>query len=192
MKLIYTLGALLKRLIFSFSLLLLFFLTIGESMADSKKEDLIYLELKNGRVVIETKPDIAPNHVKRIKELVSEGFYDGIVFHRVIDGFMAQTGDPKGDGTGGSDKPHLTAEFSKANHGRGAVSMARAQNPDSANRQFFICFDDASFLDGNYTVWGQVIEGMEFVDQIKKGDGPNGSVSSPDKIIKMQLATEAN
>ena len=192
MKLIYTLGALLKRLIFSFSLLLLFFLTIGESMADSKKEDLIYLELKNGRVVIETKPDIAPNHVKRIKELVSEGFYDGIVFHRVIDGFMAQTGDPKGDGTGGSDKPDLKAEFSKTNHGRGAVSMARAQNPDSANSQFFICFDDASFLDGNYTVWGQVIEGMEFVDQIKKGDGPNGSVSNPDKIIKMQLATEAN
>ena len=192
MKLIYTLGALLKRLIFSFSLLLLFFLTIGESMADRKKEDLIYLELKTGRVVIETKPDIAPNHVKRIKELVSEGFYDGIVFHRVIDGFMAQTGDPKGDGTGGSDKPDLKAEFSKTNHGRGAVSMARAQNPDSANSQFFICFDDASFLDGNYTVWGQVIEGMEFVDQIKKGDGPNGSVSIPDKIIKMQLATEAN
>jgi len=155
----------------------------------SKKEDLIYLELKYGRVVIETKPDLAPNHVKRIKELVSEGFYDGIVFHRVIEGFMAQTGDPRGDGTGGSEKPDLKAEFSKVNHGRGAVSMARAQNPDSANSQFFICFGDASFLDEQYTIWGQVIEGMEFVDQIKKGDGPNGSVTNPDKIIKMQLAS---
>ena len=158
----------------------------------AKKEDLIYLELKNGRVVIETRPDLAPNHVKRIKNLVSEGFYDGIVFHRVIDGFMAQTGDPRGDGTGGSDKPDLKAEFSSTNHGRGAVSMARSQNPDSANSQFFICFADASFLDGQYTVWGQVIEGMEYVDQIKKGDGPNGSVSNPDKIVKMELATTAD
>ena len=185
MKLIYTLGALLKRLIFSFSLLLLFFLTIGESMADRKKEDLIYLELKNGRVVIETKPDIAPNHVKRIKELVSEGFYDGIVFHRVIDGFMAQTGDPKGDGTGGSDKPDLKAEFSKANHGRGAVSMARAQNPDSANSQFFICLEKAPHLDRNYTIFGKVTEGMEFIDLIKKGTGSNGEVKDPDIIISL-------
>jgi len=155
----------------------------------SKKEDLIYLDLQHGRVVIETRSDLASNHVKRIKELVSEGFYDGIVFHRVIEGFMAQTGDPKGDGTGGSDKPDLKAEFSKANHGRGAVSMARTQDPDSANSQFFICLGDASFLDEQYTIWGQVIEGMEFVDQIKKGDGPNGSVTNPDKIIKMQLAS---
>ena len=155
----------------------------------SKKEDLIYLDLQHGRVVIETRSDLASNHVKRIKELVSEGFYDGIVFHRVIEGFMAQTGDPKGDGTGGSDKPDLKAEFSKANHGRGAVSMARTQDPDSANSQFFICLGDASFLDEQYTIWGQVIEGMEFVDLIKKGDGPNGSVTNPDKIIKMQLAS---
>ena len=157
----------------------------------SNIENLIYLELKNGRVVIETKPDLAPNHVKRIKTLVSEGFYDGIVFHIVIDGFMAQTGDPKGDGTGGSDLPDLKAEFSNANHGRGADSMARTQNPDSANSQFFICFSDASYLDGQYTVWGQVIEGMDFVDQIKKGDGPNGSVTNPDKIIKMELASNS-
>ena len=156
-------------------------------MADSKKEDLIYLELKNGRVVIETKPDIAPNHVKRIKELVSEGFYDGIVFHRVIDGFMAQTGDPKGDGTGGSDKPDLKAEFSKANHGRGAVSMARAQNPDSANSQFFICFTSTPHLDRQYTVFGKVTKGMEFIDSIKKGDGSDGKVSNPDKIISFSL-----
>ena len=156
----------------------------------SEKDDLIYLELELGRVVIETKPDLAPNHVKRIKQLVKEGFYDGIVFHRVIEGFMAQTGDPKGDGTGGSDRPDLKAEFSKAKHIRGTVSMARAQNPDSANSQFFICFNDAPHLDGQYTIWGQVITGMELVDKIKKGEGPNGSVSNPDKIIKMQLATD--
>ena len=176
----------LKRFIITLSLIFLFFINLGESMA-AKQEDLIYLELKDGQVTIETRPDLAPNHVARIKELVAEGFYDGIVFHRVIDGFMAQTGDPRGDGTGGSDKPDLKAEFSKANHGRGAVSMARAQNPDSANSQFFICFADASFLDGQYTIWGQVIEGMEHIDKIKRGDGPNGSVSNPDKIIKMHL-----
>ena len=154
----------------------------------AKQEDLIYLELKDGQVTIETRPDLAPNHVARIKELVAEGFYDGIVFHRVIDGFMAQTGDPRGDGTGGSDKPDLKAEFSKAKHVKGAVSMARAQSPDSANSQFFICFADAPFLDGEYTIWGQVIKGMDHIDKIKRGDGPNGSVSNPDKIIKMHLA----
>ena len=156
----------------------------------SNKEDQIYLDLTYGRVVIETKPDLAPNHVKRIKQLVREGFYNGIVFHRVIEGFMAQTGDPKGDGTGGSDKPDLVAEFSNANHGRGAVSMARTQNPDSANSQFFICFADSSYLNGEYTVWGQVVAGMEFVDQIKKGDGPSGLVTNPDRIIKMSIASE--
>jgi len=199
MKLIYTLGALLKRLIFSFSLLLLFFLTIGESMADSKKEDLIYLELKNGRVVIETKPDIAPNHVKRIKELVSEGFYDGIVFHRVIDGFMAQTGDVqfgnsnletfdlRKAGTGGSEYSDLKAEFSDIPHERGTLSMARSSNPNSANSQFFICFKSASHLDRQYSVFGKVVEGMEFVDLIKKGRGSNGEVDNPDKIISLSL-----
>ena len=164
--------------------------------------ELLYMELKEGRVVIETRPDLAPNHVKRIKELVSKGQYDGVVFHRVIEGFMAQTGDVKfGNsnnddynlsraGTGGSDLPNLKAEFSKANHGRGAVSMARAQDPDSANSQFFICFKDCSFLDEQYILWGQVIEGMEYVDQIKLGKGNNGSVEDPDKIIKMELTVK--
>ena len=177
----------LKRLIIKFSLLLLIIFFMGESMAD-KKENLIYIDLKYGRVVIETRPDLAPNHVKHIKELVNEGFYDNIVFHRVIDGFMAQTGDPKGDGTGGSDKPDLKAEFTNTKHKRGTVSMARAQDPNSANSQFFICFTDAPHLDGQYTVWGNVIEGMEYVDQIKKGDNPSGTVKDPDKIIKMQIA----
>ena len=156
-----------------------------------KKENLIYLDLEYGRVTIETRPDIAPNHVKQINDLVKEGFYDNIVFHRVIDGFMAQTGDPKGDGTGGSEKPDLTAEFSKEKHLRGTVSMARASDPHSANSQWFICLEDAPHLDGQYTIWGIVIDGMEIVDKIKKGDGPNGMVSNPDKIIKMQLAIDA-
>jgi len=155
-------------------------------------ENTLYLDLKDGRVTIELRPDLAPNHVARIKELTREGFYDGVVFHRVIDGFMAQTGDPTGTGRGGSDKPDLAAEFSDANHGRGAVSMARAQNPDSANSQFFIVFSDASFLDGQYTVWGQVVDGMEHVDAIKRGSqAANGAVDDPDKIIKMQVAADA-
>jgi peptidylprolyl isomerase len=155
-------------------------------------ENTLYLDLKDGRVTIELRPDLAPNHVARIKELTREGFYDGVVFHRVIDGFMAQTGDPTGTGRGGSDKPDLAAEFSDANHGRGAVSMARAQNPDSANSQFFIVFSDASFLDGQYTVWGQVVDGMEHVDAIKRGSqAANGAVDEPDKIIKMQVAADA-
>jgi peptidylprolyl isomerase len=155
-------------------------------------ENTLYLDLKDGRVTIELRPDLAPNHVARIKELTREGFYDGVVFHRVIDGFMAQTGDPTGTGLGGSDKPDLAAEFSDANHGRGVVSMARAQNPDSANSQFFIVFSDASFLDGQYTVWGQVVDGMEHVDTIKRGSqAANGAVDDPDKIIKMQVAADA-
>jgi peptidylprolyl isomerase len=154
-------------------------------------ENTLYLDLEGGRVTIEMRPDLAPNHVARIKELAREGFYDGVVFHRVIDGFMAQTGDPTGTGRGGSDKPDLAAEFSMENHGRGAVSMARAQDPNSANSQFFIVFDDASFLDGQYTVWGKVTEGMEHVDAIKRGEGSNGMVENPDKIIKMQVAADA-
>ena len=147
----------------------------GMSMAtmdDTEAADLentIYLELKDGRVVIELLPELAPNHVKRIKQLTRAGFYDGIVFHRVIEGFMAQTGDPTGTGGGGSDKPNLKAEFSSERHLRGVVSMARSRNPNSANSQFFIVFDDASWLDNQYTVWGRVTSGMEFVDQIKKG-----------------------
>jgi cyclophilin family peptidyl-prolyl cis-trans isomerase len=148
----------------------------------------IIMTLKGGAVKIELRPDLAPNHVTRITELTKDGFYDGIVFHRVIPGFMAQTGDPTGTGTGGSKKPNLKAEFSRERHVRGTCSMARSGSPDSANSQFFICFDDAPWLDGNYTVWGKVVEGMEHIDAIKKGDsGDNGSVSNPDKIISMTL-----
>jgi len=171
--------------------------TLRGIMAEDNR-DLINLVLKDGTVVIETRPDLAPKHVAQIKKLVSEGQYDGVVFHRVIEGFMAQTGDVtfgnsskdsyniSRAGTGGSSLPDIEAEFSNANHGRGAVSMARAQNPNSANSQFFICFKDASFLDGQYTVWGYVIEGMEFVDNIKLGEPPK----DPDKIIRMEIATK--
>jgi len=158
---------------------------------ESDMENTLYIDLEGGRVTIQLLPEIAPNHVARIKELAREGFYDGIVFHRVIDGFMAQTGDPTGTGSGGSDLPDLEAEFSDTNHGRGAVSMARAQSPNSANSQFFIVFDDASFLDGQYTVWGQVTDGMELVDAIKRGEGSSGSVQDPDKMIKVQVAADA-
>lgn len=154
-------------------------------------ENTLYLDLKDGRVVIELRPDLAPEHVRRVKQLVKEGFYDGLTFHRVINGFMAQTGDPKGDGTGGSKYPNLPAEFSQASFARGTIGAARSGDPNSANSQFFICFEAASHLDGNYTVWGQVIEGMQFIDAIKKGAGANGQVVNPDKIIKMQLAAGA-
>ena len=152
----------------------------------SEDENTLVMQLKSGPVVIRLKPDLAPNHVARIRELVGEGFYDGIVFHRVIEGFMAQTGDPTGTGTGGSDKPNLKAEFTRTPHVRGTCSMARSNHPDSANSQFFICFDTAPWLDGKYTVWGEVIQGMEHVDAIKKGDG-DGAVINPDKIISMTL-----
>ncbi len=154
-------------------------------------ENTLYLDLKDGRVVIELRPDLAPKHVQRIKQLVKEGFYNGLTFHRVITGFMAQTGDPKGDGTGGSKYPNLPAEFTPTPFKRGTVGAARSSDPNSANSQFFICLEDASHLDGQYTVWGQVIEGMQFVDGIKKGQGANGEVFNPDKIIKMQLALDA-
>ncbi len=146
-------------------------------------EDTLILETTQGRVVIAMRPDLAPGHVARIKELVNDGFYDGVVFHRVIDGFMAQTGDPTGTGMGGSGKK-LKAEFNDEPHVRGTVSMARAQNPDSGDSQFFICFDDATFLDGQYTAWGNVIEGMENVDKIKRGE----PVKNPDKIVKATMA----
>ena len=150
--------------------------------------DTLDLELKSGRVVIELRPDLAPNHVARIKELSGEGFYDGVVFHRVIPGFMAQTGDPTGTGTGGSSKPNLKAEFSKEKHARGTCAMARTGDPNSANSQFFICFADAPWLDGQYTVWGKVTSGMEHVDAIKKGQPNSGTVSDPDKIVRMRVA----
>lgn len=154
-------------------------------------ENTLYLDLKDGRVVIELRPDLAPKHVQRVKQLVKEGFYNGLTFHRVITGFMAQTGDPKGDGTGGSKYPDLPAEFSQTPFKRGTVGAARSSSPNSANSQFFICLEDASHLDGKYTVWGQVVEGMQYVDRIKKGQGANGGVFNPDKIIKMELASGA-
>ncbi|HAK62199.1 MAG: peptidylprolyl isomerase [Pseudomonadota bacterium] len=154
-------------------------------------ENTLHLELKDGLVVIQLLPDVAPGHVAQIKALTREGFYDGIVFHRVIEGFMAQTGDPTGTGMGGSERPNLKAEFNATPHVRGTVSMARSSNPDSANSQFFICFDDANYLDGQYTVWGQVVEGMEHVDAIKKGNKlSNGAVSEPDRIISLKVAAD--
>ena len=151
-------------------------------MADEQNTLVLTLD-SGGDVVIKLRPDLAPGHVARIKELASEGFYDGVVFHRVIDGFMAQGGDPTGTGMGGSDKPDLKAEFSREPHVRGTASMARAQNPNSANSQFFICFDDARFLDNQYTVWGNVTEGMDYVDALPKGEPPR----TPGKIVKATL-----
>ena len=147
----------------------------------------IAMETSQGPVTIELRPDLAPNHVARIKELASSGFYDGIVFHRVIDGFMAQTGDPTGTGTGGSDKPDLKQEFNDERHVRGTCSMARTANPDSANSQFFICFEDTPHLDRQYTVWGKVVDGMENIDKLKKGAGSGGTVTDPDKIVSMTV-----
>ena len=143
-------------------------------------DQTLTLTLDTGDVVIKLRPDLAPGHVARISELAQEGFYDGVVFHRVIPGFMAQGGDPTGTGTSGSDKPNLKAEFSKEPHKRGICSMARTSDPNSANSQFFICLDDASFLDGQYTVWGEVTEGMDHVDALPKGEPPR----SPGKIVK--------
>ena len=153
--------------------------------------DTLVMELKSGPVRIKLRPDLAPNHVARIKELAGQGFYDGIVFHRVIPDFMAQTGDPTGTGSGGSDLPDLKAEFSNEKHKRGTISMARTSNPNSANSQFFICFADAPWLDKQYSVWGEVVEGMEHVDAIKKGAGDDGAVKNPDKIVRMRVAADA-
>jgi len=155
-------------------------------VADIKDpENTLILETTKGTAVIELRPDLAPNHVARIKELAREKFYDGVVFHRVIDGFMAQTGDPTGTGMGGSGKK-LKAEFNREPHLRGTLSMARAQNPDSGDSQFFICFADARFLDGQYTVWGKVIEGMENIDKIKRGE----PVKDPDQIVTLRVAAD--
>ena len=154
-------------------------------MADP--ENTLVLETTKGRVVIALRPDLAPNHVERIKTLARRGFYDGVAFHRVIEGFMAQTGCPHGTGTGGSDLPDLKAEFNAEPHVRGTVSMARTNQPNSANSQFFICFDDARFLDKQYTVWGKVVEGMENVDKIKRGE----PVRDPDRIVSMKVGSDA-
>ncbi|WP_173932189.1 peptidylprolyl isomerase [Chelativorans sp. Marseille-P2723] len=157
-------------------------------MAEIKDpENTIRMETTKGSVVIELFPGVAPAHVARIKELAREGFYDGVVFHRVIDGFMAQTGDPTGTGMGGSEKPDLKAEFSNLSHVRGTCSMARSQNPNSANSQFFICFEESPWLNRQYSIWGQVIEGMENIDKIKRGE----PVQDPDKIISMRVVADA-
>lgn len=161
--------------------------SISSPASAQDPENTLYLDVAYGRVTIEMLPDVAPKHVAQIKTLVRKGFYDGIVWHRVIDGFMAQTGDPTGTGMGGSDLPDIPAEFNKENFGRGAVGMARSANPNSGNSQFFVCFADCSFLNGQYTVWGKVTSGMEFIDQIKRGEPP----ASPDKIIKMTVAADA-
>jgi peptidylprolyl isomerase len=177
------------------SLMLAFGLMTASAQAAAPAADpdnTLYLDLKDGRVVIQLRPDLAPKHVDRIKELVRQGFYNGLTFHRVIAGFMAQTGDPKGDGTGGSGQ-NIPAEFTPTPFTRGVLGMARAQDINSADSQFFIMLDDTPSLNGQYTVWGTVTSGMEFVDKIRKGDSANnGSVSNPDKIIKLQIAADAD
>ena len=176
--------------IFLYALIITLGLSIweGKAMA-ADPENTIVMETSKGKVVIELLPNIAPNHVARIKELTRQGFYDGVVFHRVIDDFMAQTGDPTGTGTGGSGK-NLAAEFSKEPHKRGTVSMARASDPNSADSQFFICFEDTPHLDGQYTAWGKVIEGMENVDKLKKGAPGSGMVDGPDSIVSMKVQAD--
>ena len=178
------------------TLVFLGYMSLSDDVATAKKietnlENTLYLNLKDGKVVIRMLPDVAPKHVARIKELVRQGFYNGLTFHRVIDGFMAQGGDPLGNGTGGSGKK-IPAEFtSKYSHKRGAVSMARATDPNSADSQFFIVTADATYLDGQYTIWGYVVDGMEYVDNIKKGDiVENGLVKDPDKIVNMIIASD--
>jgi peptidylprolyl isomerase len=177
-------------------LALLATLFVGASMAHAQTaqpldpENTLVLTLKDGKVTIRLRPDLAPKHVAQVKTLVRRGFYDGIVFHRVIPGFMAQTGDPRGDGTGGSDLPNIPAEFSPQPFQRGTLGMARSSSPDSANSQFFICFDAANHLTGQYTAFGQVVSGMELVDKIKKGDGPNGQVRGPDKIVSLRVLAD--
>lgn len=173
-----------KNILFS---LIFTILTIKGAIA-MNKENTLLLELKNGVVTIEMLPEAAPKHVARIKELVNQGFYDGLKFHRVIEGFMAQTGDPLGNGTGGSGQ-NIEAEFNAIPHTRGILSMARAMDPNSADSQFFIMFEDSPHLDGQYTVWGKITDGLELIDDIKRGDGPNGAVlGEPDKIISMKMA----
>ena len=160
--------------------------------ASSDPQNMVYLDTKDGRITIRLRPDLAPKHVAQIKALTKRGFYNGIVFHRVIPGFMAQTGDPTGTGTGKSDLPNIPAEFTQTPFKRGSVGMARSSEPNSANSQFFLCFDGCSSLTGQYTVFGEVVSGMDVVDKIKKGSAAeNGKVTNPDKIVKMQLAADA-
>jgi peptidylprolyl isomerase len=155
-------------------------------------QNTLLLDTRDGRITIRLRPDLAPKHVEQIKALTRQGFYNGVVFHRVIDGFMAQTGDPTGTGTGKSNLPNIPAEFTKTPYKRGSVGMARSQSPDSANSQFFICYEGCGPLTGQYTLFGEVVSGMDVVDKIKKGDSAaNGMVTNPDKIVKIQLAADA-
>ncbi len=167
-------------------------LPLSASAQQLDPENTLLMQLPAGTVVIKLRPDLAPNHVKQIKTLTRQGFYDGTPFHRVIPGFMAQGGDPTGTGTGGSKLPDLKAEFTNTNFGRGTIGAARTNDPNSANSQFFICFQDCSFLNGQYTVWGEVVKGMEFVDALKAGDGNvnDGMVTNPDKIITLRVAAD--
>jgi peptidylprolyl isomerase len=180
-----------KRLAVALSLALLAALPAAAQPRPSDPQNTIHLHTKDGRVTIRLRPDLAPKHVEQIKTLTKRGFYDGIVFHRVIPGFMAQTGDPTGTGTGGSDLPNIPAEFTQEPFRRGSVGMARSSAPNSANSQFFICYEGCGGLTGQYTLFGEVVSGMEAVDKIKKGAGQSGQVTNPDKIVKMQMATEA-
>ena len=166
----------------------LLFAALPAAAQDYDPENTLLMQLDSGTVVIRLRPDLAPNHVARAKELARDGFYDGTPFHRVIEGFMAQGGDPTGTGTGGSNLPDLNAEFTDTNFGRGVIGAARTQDPNSANSQFFICFEDCSFLNGQYTVWGEVIDGMNFVDGIKRGE----PVANPDRIVTMRVAAVTN
>ncbi|MCP4385366.1 MAG: peptidylprolyl isomerase [Hyphomicrobiales bacterium] len=162
--------------------------TAAASAQEADPDNTLIMKLDNGEVVIRLRPDLAPNHVERIKKLTRSGFYDDTPFHRVIEGFMAQGGDPTGTGTGGSDQPDLQAEFTNTNFTRGTIGAARTSDPNTANSQFFICFEDCSFLNGQYTVWGEVVEGMELVDSLKRGE----PVADPDRIVMMQIAGDTN
>ena len=176
-----------KTLVAVLALMFVMAAPVAAQQGQADPQNTIYLDTKDGRITIRLRPDLAPKHVAQIKALTKRGFYDGIVFHRVIEGFMAQTGDPTGTGSGGSDLPDLRAEFNAEPHVRGTVSMARTSAPHSANSQFFICFDDATFLDNQYTVWGKVVEGMENVDKIKRGE----PVRDPDRIVSMRVMADA-
>ena len=176
------------RILAAIALVLLALAPLPAAAQALDPENTLYMDIPAGRVVIKLRPDLAPNHVARVKELTRQGFYDGTPFHRVIPGFMAQGGDPTGTGTGGSDLPDLKAEFSKVPFTRGMIGAARSDDPNSANSQFFIMFADAPHLNGQYTIWGEVVQGMEFVDKIKTAATP---VANPDRIIKMQVAADA-
>ncbi len=181
-----------KQLVLALTLALAVLTPAAAQQPAGDPQNTIYLDTKDGRITIRLRPDLAPKHAEQIKALTKRGFYNGIVFHRVIPGFMAQTGDPTGTGTGKSDLPNIPAEFTKTQYKRGSVGMARSQSPDSANSQFFICYEGCGPLTGQYTLFGEVVSGMDVVDKIKKGDtARNGQVTNPDRIVKMQIAADA-